>query len=83
WLAGVRILPNPSSGKTWVELPNRQVKLLRIQVTDMSGRVWQTLENIGAQNRFEIDGTRLPAGVYALRLQTGAESGVALLVIQP
>ncbi|MCC6460620.1 MAG: HYR domain-containing protein, partial [Saprospiraceae bacterium] len=42
WLAGVRILPNPSSGKTWVELPNRQVKLLRIQVTDMSGRVWQT-----------------------------------------
>jgi hypothetical protein len=79
WLSGIRFQPNPTSGITQV-IFTEALPMLHIDITDATGRiVWrQVVEN---QSKITLDGSALPAGMYLVRLRSGAEVGTRRWVI--
>lgn len=77
--AGLKVYPNPSTGKFVVEA-DASVSTLKAGVYDMSGK--QILSNTFKGNKFELNLTQHPKGVYILNLvdNQGVKHNVKLIV---
>jgi glucuronoarabinoxylan endo-1,4-beta-xylanase len=62
----LNIYPNPAGGKLFVELPEE--KFENIVITDLAGKVIETLEIHSLENPVEIDLEHLGKGVYIITL---------------
>jgi hypothetical protein len=66
--------PNPSSGPTVVEFTTNRDERTTVELSDMNGRIIQTLYNQDAQAgstyRIDFNGLNLPNGIYIVRLTT-------------
>jgi hypothetical protein len=65
-LPALRVLPNPSAGVFWVEMPD--VLPTTWQVSDLSGRVLMQ-GNTALQTAWSLDLGAYPAGAYVLRVR--------------
>ena len=65
----VKIFPNPTSNNLHVSFGNSNSKSFRVVLINMSGEtVFQDRSN---QNKFDIDCSKYPKGVYILKLEDG------------
>jgi SprB repeat/Secretion system C-terminal sorting domain/HYR domain len=80
WLAGIRMMPNPTTGLTKIMFAEALTGALETQMMDATGRlVWSNIsEN---QPVITIDASDLPSGIYLVRFRTAAESGTRKLVV--
>jgi hypothetical protein len=68
----VVVAPNPTSGKFWIEFAMNQKTSASIFVSNLSGEtVWSARVEgkLGKRNRYDIDLTEQPAGVYVIQLR--------------
>ena len=65
---GISIYPNPFTHSTMIEFPNPDKGKYRMYVTDLSGKVVYSRENIFT-GQLELDRNNLPAGVYFVDLR--------------
>ncbi|MEM9022428.1 MAG: PKD domain-containing protein, partial [Bacteroidota bacterium] len=76
-LAGaVRLFPNPSDGAFTLLINNQAGATLNYYVTDLQGRIVQPMTRNaigGDEARFELDLTRVSAGLYLLHLDVDGE----------
>lgn len=68
WASGIEIFPNPA--KDIINIRSGDIQLDRVEVMDHLGRVVMELEDYGQI----VDVSRLPGGMYKLRLIAGNES---------
>jgi len=61
------IYPNPVNDKATLSFENPDNLSYTLKVTDISGRVWKTQENITG-NKFTFQVADLPAGIYIIEL---------------
>lgn len=69
----VRVYPNPSAGEAWLEFNLPEARAVALKIADLMGRiVWENkLEDVVAgSNRLQLP--ELPAGAYAISVQSGA-----------
>ncbi len=81
WMAGMRIMPNPTNGVAQIvfaQLPNEEV---RIVVSDLAGRVLGEQFSTG-QLAIEVNCSNYPEGMYIIQLQSGQSAGVRKLAVQ-
>jgi ASPIC and UnbV/Secretion system C-terminal sorting domain/FG-GAP-like repeat/Ig-like domain CHU_C associated len=81
----VEVSPNPSSGLFVLEMETFESGMASVSVTDLSGQVvfgekFEAMAHV-AQRR-SIDLTKLPAGMYFLKVTNGDRSGYAKLVVE-
>jgi hypothetical protein len=73
--AALRVHPNPLRPGSRVSFELRETTHVRLEVFDVSGRRVTTLLDASrgrGTHRVDLDPSRLPAGVYFVRLDTGA-----------
>jgi hypothetical protein len=73
------VSPSPTSGQVQIDVPAGM--LGQVQVIDLSGRVAATLEASGSGGTLIWDCSNSPAGVYTVRLHSGAWSSSAKVVV--
>jgi len=76
----LRIYPNPTSGISTIEFSNPEGAVYRLRLTDMTGKVLKTEENITGES-FRIDREGLPGGLYFIEL-TGPDTCRCKLLIE-
>ncbi|MBL7775064.1 MAG: proprotein convertase P-domain-containing protein, partial [Saprospiraceae bacterium] len=81
---GLRVLPNPSTGRFRLLFGQAPAGRLQMDVFDATGRMVreQNTEGAGGESSFELDLTGFPAGVYTLRMTSGAQVGAVRLVVR-
>ena len=73
-----RLYPNPADEQLQVVLPSGQ-EVVQLHIHDLLGRLW--LEKVLSESQ-SVDVSRLPPGVYTIRLQQGAQLQTRKLVIE-
>jgi hypothetical protein len=63
------LYPNPATEKLNVIINSNLTEVKKLSVHDLNGRVVMSIENPPPSERFEIDITRLPKGLYILHLR--------------
>jgi hypothetical protein len=63
------LYPNPATEKLNVIINSNLTEVKQLSVHDLNGRVVMTVENPAPAERYEIDITRLPKGLYILHLR--------------
>jgi PKD domain/Secretion system C-terminal sorting domain/Domain of unknown function DUF11 len=74
-LVGLTVAPNPFANYTQFEFENLAHEHYKLTLRDLSGRLVMAEKNIEG-NRFQLDASHLPAGMYLYTLQ-GASGNVA------
>lgn len=86
-LAGYEVFsvtPNPTSGKTMLTFQLGRSGQTTVKVYNPEGRVVATLANerlSAGEHRVEWDGTGWPSGTYYIRIESGAWTGTARIVL--
>lgn len=75
----ITVAPSPASGQVRIEVPEEVQGL--VQVIDTAGRLIATFEAAGSGSDLIWDSSGSPAGVYTVRLQSGAWSSSARVVV--
>ncbi len=67
----IKVFPNPSNGRFSLELNAAKRELVNVQVFDAAGNLVYQQKNLSvlSNNRFEIDLTQQPSGVYNLMIE--------------
>ena len=73
------VYPNPNTGTFRVELENNTNTTVHLSVMDLQGR--QVYSDSFQGDQYEVNLNTLPAGMYQLKVQTGANSFLRKLVI--
>lgn len=83
-LPGVGIAPNPFSDNLKYSVQIPEAGKLSVEVVDMTGRVWKSLEEEVVTGEFSqnLNMEELPAGIYLLRLKLGEAQSVSRLLKQ-
>ena len=76
FLAGVKLLPNPTKGEFVLDLPNGELK--KIVVTDALGKLIRQAET--KENTVQMDLSSFADGVYYVRIKSGDKQTVVKLV---
>ncbi len=75
----ITVIPSPTSGQVYIEIPDGMQG--QIQVIDTAGRLVASLDASGSGADLIWDSSGSPAGVYTIRLQSGALSSTAKVVV--
>lgn len=76
-----RLYPNPSAGETWLEFTMNNTEPVAVKITDQTGRVvWENRLENAASGLNKLRLPELPAGAFAVTLQSGAAVAVQKLV---
>ncbi|TNE57483.1 MAG: T9SS type A sorting domain-containing protein [Bacteroidetes bacterium] len=79
---GLRLYPNPTFGKTTLELRLSSPQEVILSVTDVYGRIIEQWSfNAGTQHTRDLDLTAFPPGVYLIAARTGGLRAYQPLVI--
>lgn len=75
-LAQVNLYPNPSEGLFWVGFEAEEAGEVELGLWDVAGKeVWMKQVEVKAgKQQVLVDGTKLPKGVYLLRMEMGGKS---------
>jgi hypothetical protein len=78
---GLEAFPNPTADRVTVQLDSPVATAVRLQLTDIFGRVVQTgrYEAIAGPNRLELFLADLPSGTYLLTVTDGERAGTLRL----
>lgn len=77
-----RVYPNPATGKVWIEADNRFAGTLRVDISDMQGKVVQQRFYNATGNPVEININHLPSGLYILRFTDGRTMNTEKLLVK-
>ena len=76
------LFPNPADKNSRLLLVNPKLSDLRIEVVGSDGRkLWDAPIQAINTNQFEIDTSKLPAGIYLVKLSSGEESFTKKLIV--
>lgn len=75
----ITVTPSPTSGQVYIEIPDGTTG--QVQIIDTAGRLVASLEAVGSGTDLIWDSSGSPAGVYTVRLQSGAWSSTAKVVV--
>jgi hypothetical protein len=82
-LQGVKIMPNPTSGPLWFEIPDDLLQqAVTIQCFDLSGRKVYQRDFIATQSVFNLDIGDLSNGLYFVRIQDKNGRGCAKKILK-
>jgi len=83
-LSDIALYPNPSNGKYSVELNNVLKGNVKISVVDLQGKeVYQeNLNNFNGYQKFSVDISQLPKGIYFMKLSNGENAATKRLILQ-
>jgi hypothetical protein len=78
----LRLYPNPARGQLYLRLPARVREPAALSLTDARGHVGQRQTVTAGQNRAaRVDVSRLPAGLYLLRIRQGGSVATRKVVV--
>lgn len=82
-LEDINVYPNPASDKATVLYPSETAQSLKVQVSDMTGRIIQeSIENLNVgMTEIGISLANIPAGIYFLNLREGEKLSVKKIVV--
>ncbi len=69
----VRLFPNPTDAALTIELPTDPRRYLLTEIVDITGKTVLQMQTTGPTDRVFLDTSRLPAGIYFVRLHTETE----------
>lgn len=69
----VHVYPNPTSGEIYIDYPNLETGILKIQVVDLNGRIVANFESASLSNAEVINIETLEKGVYSIKLYLNNE----------
>jgi len=76
-----RLYPNPSVGETWLEFTLVQTEPVAVKIADQTGRVvWENILENGVSGLNKLRLPELPAGTFAITVQSGTAVAVQKLV---
>jgi hypothetical protein len=75
-----KVYPNPSNGKSWIELKERSVSDIKLTITDISGREISSKYFQTNETKFELNIET--KGLYFVILESGENKSVKKLVVQ-
>lgn len=75
----ITVAPSPTSGQVHIMIPDGMQG--KIQIIDTAGRLVASLEAMGSGTDLIWDSSGSPAGIYTVRLQSGAWSSTAKVVV--
>jgi len=76
------IFPNPANKNTRLRLVNPLLSDYRIEVISSDGRkLWDTPIEAISENQLEINTSKLPAGVYLLKIYSGEKQFTSKLIV--
>ncbi len=78
----VAIFPNPTDGKVFIQMENNNNSSTIFKLIGLDGRLLKTKEVDTSNGTFDFDLTGLPAGVYALQVQTDEAQIVRKLIVE-
>lgn len=64
----VHVYPNPTSGEIFIDYPNLEEGILKIQIIDINGRIVKTFESGSLSNSDVINIESLEKGLYSISL---------------
>jgi hypothetical protein len=76
----MQLTPNPASGIVEVSFKQNTAADAHIEITDLQGRLINQIETNG-NSRVKIDISKIPNGIYFIRLNTEKNTGVKKLII--
>jgi hypothetical protein len=83
-LSAISVYPNPSRDDVMLMIPDEYSAEapFAVSLIAMNGKiVWETTLNDNSMKRYLIDGSRLPRGLYTLRVQGRTRAGVFKVVL--
>ncbi|MEM7368622.1 MAG: PKD domain-containing protein [Bacteroidota bacterium] len=82
----LKIFPNPTSGKVQIIVPNQGNQVVKLQVLDQMGKVYQSqtlsVQQAAFNNLYHFDLQAFPRGSYIIRLTTGTTSKSKLVLLK-
>jgi len=69
----VHVYPNPTSGEIYIDYPNLEAGILKIQVIDLNGRIISSFESSSLSNAEVINIETLEKGLYSIKLYLNNE----------
>ncbi len=76
------LYPNPADKNSRLLLVNPKLSDLRIELVSSDGRkLWDAPIEAISENQYEIDTSKLPAGIYLVKLSSGEDSFVNKLIV--
>lgn len=75
-----KVFPNPASHEVFVSWPTATYPSVEVRLKNMNGQTLRQFRAAGGSYRIPLTG--LPAGVYALALQSGKRQSVKLVVVK-
>lgn len=81
--SGFVLFPNPAQTEVTIDVVMEEERPVKVTVTDLTGKiVWVNNYPLHQeQSRITMDVSRLPAGVYAVRVENGGTNGVQKMTI--
>ena len=80
--SGLKVYPNPTSGKVYIELNGEKVKGEDITIFDIYGRSCLLQARLSSDQQLEIDLTGNAVGLYIVRINIGGESTSIFRIIK-
>lgn len=77
----VEVFPNPASDYLNLQVASAAAANYRINLSEASGRMVLSAENLQPGNPYAIDLQRLPAGLYFLRIEGGAKQALRKITL--
>lgn len=74
WLKGIKVFPNPTTGKVFIENSNKNSKEATIKVVDILGKPIKEMSFDNSNETFEIDLQDLPHGLYIINVNLNGEN---------
>ncbi|MCP4440219.1 MAG: T9SS type A sorting domain-containing protein [Aureispira sp.] len=79
----LKIFPNPTKDKVWIDLKLNEAKDVRVDTYDATGKLINTLGNSDQLEQvYELDLTGYPVGVYMLRMVIGKDVFTTKVVLE-
>ena len=81
--SGFTLFPNPAQTEVTIDVVMEDERPVKVTVTDLTGKIVSVNTHLlhQDQSRATLDVSRLPAGVYVVRVENGKATGVQKLTI--
>ena len=77
----VDIYPNPARDNVTIEFAQNRGELVRVELTDIQGKVLQTVERMAA-SKLVMDVNNLDTGIYLIRVSTETGEAVQKIIVE-
>lgn len=78
----LKLYPNPTSDKVFIDLENSQDKPTQITLLDMQGKALQIIEASHLESKAEMDVSNYASGIYLIEIKNNDQTFIEKLIVE-